>query len=93
MNKDIILRVLEELEEEYHKEEGYSVKEILNKLKITYTREISKNVRKDLRSMISKNLHPEFLSAGDKDLVYCPLGKFSGKYRLSLTYRNNKKII
>ena len=62
---------------------GYNAKEILVVLGTNINRENEKKVRKQLRLLISKQLYPEFATAGNEDIVYCPDGKGSGTYRLS----------
>lgn len=74
---------LRKLEKTYHRKEGYGVKEILRVLNIAINRKNEKQARAKLRSMISKYLFPDFFTAGNEDIVYCPNGKGSGTYRLS----------
>ena len=83
MTKENVIKSLRNLEEIYHKKEGYNTIQILTQLKIEPNRENAKMLRKCLRSMISNNVYPEFLTAGEYDIVYCPQGKGSGCYRLS----------
>ncbi|MCI8413791.1 MAG: hypothetical protein HFE47_06860 [Clostridia bacterium] len=74
---------LEKLENTYHNQNGYNVKEILRELNIAITDTTQKQCRAKLRSLIDKELSPEFATAGDEDIVYCPNGKWSGTYKLS----------
>lgn len=78
-----IKEVLENLESKYHSREGYATSQILNELHLKANRENEKLLRAKLRSMMSKNLYPEFATAGSEDVVYSPRGKGSGLYRLS----------
>jgi len=88
MKKQELINVLKKLEQNKKCVSGYNVKEILFVLNISYNREVGKQTRDKLRSLISKQLYPEFATAGDEDIVYCPSGKGSGKYRLS-EFRNS----
>ncbi len=83
MDREIIIKALEKLEQNQHNPNGYSAGEILNTLNIEISRETEKCIRGKLRSMILKKLYPEFATAGNEDIVYCPKGKSSGLYRLS----------
>lgn len=83
MNKENIIQALEELEQSQHNTNGYSAGEILNALNIEINRATEKCIRGKLRSMISKQRYPEFATAGNEDIVYCPKGKRSGLYRLT----------
>ena len=83
MNKQKIIETLDKLEQTQHKLYGYNAKEILVVLGTNINRENEKKVRKQLRLLISKQLYPEFATAGNEDIVYCPNGKGSGTYRLS----------
>jgi len=81
--KDKIIAILEELENEQHNRNGYNVVEVINKLHIVDNQQTKKHIRGKLRSLISIHIYPEFKTAGKENLVYCPLGKNSGRYRLS----------
>ena len=83
MDKNSVEKALKKLEERNFKKEGYNTVEILNELKLENNRKNAKLLRGCLRSMISKDKYPEFLTAGKYDIVYCPEGKGSGCYRLS----------
>lgn len=78
-----IIEALENLENTYHNQDGYNVREILRELNIEITANTQKAYRTKLRLMIDKKLYPEFATAGDEDIIYCPKGKNSGMYRLS----------
>ncbi len=78
-----IIIVLNQLESAYPNKDGYNVKTILQGLNLDTTNKMQKKYRAKLRSMIDKKLFPEFATAGNKDIVYCPKGKNSGMYRLS----------
>ena len=84
MDKESIREALEILEQANPNPNGYSAGEILSVLNIEINRENEKQVRKILRSLISKQSHPEFATAGNENIVYCPGGKGSGLYRLSV---------
>lgn len=84
MNKESTKEALQILEQANPNPNGYSAGEILSVLNIESTRENEKQVRKILRSMISKHSHPEFATAGNENIVYCPAGKGSGLYRLTV---------
>ena len=88
MNKEKIIDALEKLEQSHRNPNGYSAKEILRTLNVEIYRDNEKRVRGMLRSMISKKRFPEFLTAGNEDIVYCPKGKGSGTYRLSKYPKN-----
>ena len=83
MNKESIKEALQILEEANSNPNGYSAGEILTVMNIEATEANEKQVRKILRSLISKNSHPEFATAGNDNIVYCPGGKGSGTYRLT----------
>lgn len=83
MNKEKIREALKKLEQAQHNLNGYSAEEVLNVLNIDINDGNKKLVRKQLRSLISKQHYPEFKTAGNDDIVYCPNGKNSGLYRLS----------
>ena len=74
---------LGKLENQYHDPDGYTAEDILRQLHIDITDDTQKQCRRNLRSMIDGKKYPEFKTAGDEDIVYCPIGKWSGKYRLS----------
>lgn len=78
-----IIEACENLENTYHNQNGYNVKEILHELNIEITANTQKAYRAKLRSLIDKKISPEFATAGDEDIVYCPNDKWSGTYRLS----------
>lgn len=78
-----IVEALKHLENIYHNQNGYDVKEVLRELNIEITANTQKAYRTKLRLMIDKKLYPEFATAGDEDIIYCPKGKNSGTYRLS----------
>lgn len=84
MDKEGIREALKILEQSNPNPDGYSAGEILSVLNIESTRENEKQVRKILRSLISKRSHPEFATAGNDNIVYCPGGKGSGTYRLTV---------
>lgn len=84
MDKESIKEALQVLEQTNLNPNGYSAGEILSVLNIEATRENEKQVRKILRSLISKHSHPEFATAGNENIVYCPGGKGSGTYRLTI---------
>lgn len=54
MSKEKLREALEKLEETYHSEEGYGVKEILSVLNTDINRKNEKQARARLRAMISK---------------------------------------
>ncbi len=83
MDKEIIIEALQVLEQANPNPNGYSAGEVLSVLNIEINRKNEKQVRKILRSLISKNSHPEFATAGNDNIVYCPSGKGSGSYRLT----------
>ena len=83
MDKQSLIIALERLEQNNNNALGYNVKEILKMLKISPNEKIEVQTRGKLRSLISKIKYPEFKTAGNEDIVYCPSGKNSGKYRLS----------
>lgn len=83
MNKEKIIDALIKLEQAQHNPNGYGAEEVLNVLNIAINAGNKKLVRTQLRSLISKQLYPEFKTAGNDDIVYCPNGKSSGLYRLS----------
>lgn len=83
INKHELINALGTLEHNNKNIEGYDVKEILKMLNISPTEKIEKQTRGKLRSLISKTKYPEFKTAGNEDIVYCPSGKNSGKYRLA----------
>jgi hypothetical protein len=78
-----LINVLDKLEETHPSKSGYSTEEILHKLGMPNNRENGKRIRDILRSLISRHKYPEFKTAGEEDIVYCPSGKNSGEYRLS----------
>jgi len=78
-----IIETLIKLEQARHNQNGYSVKEVLRELNIKITDKTQKQYRAKLRLMIDKKISPEFATAGDEDIIYCPKGKNSGTYRLS----------
>lgn len=82
-----MIETLIKLEQSKHNPNGYSVKEVLRELNIEITDKTQKQYRAKLRSMIDKKISPEFATAGNKDIVYCPNGKNSGTYRLSEYHR------
>lgn len=84
MDKESIREALEILEQANPNPNGYSAGEILSVLNIEISRENEKRARKILRSLISRKSHPEFATAGNENIVYCPGGKGSGLYRLSV---------
>lgn len=84
MDKESIIEALRVLEQANPNPNGYSAWEVLSVLNIEINRENEKQVRKILRSLISKNSHPEFATAGNDNIVYCPGGKGSGTYRLTV---------
>ncbi len=84
MDKESIREALQILEQANPNPNGYSAGEILSVLNVEATRENEKQVRKILRSLISKRSHPEFATAGNDNIVYCPGGKGSGTYRLTV---------
>ena len=65
MNKESTKEALQILEQANPNPNGYSAGEILSVLNIESTRENEKQVRKILRSMISKHSHPEFATPGN----------------------------
>lgn len=83
MDKESVIEALKRIEQVNPNPDGYSAREILFVLNEEINRENEKQVRKILRSLISKRSHPEFATAGDENIVYCPGGKGSGLYRLS----------
>lgn len=83
IDENSVISALEKLEEKYHNEFGYGVKEVLGILKINCDRKAEKVARNKVRSLIDRQKYPEFSTAGNNDIVYCPSGKGSGKYRLS----------
>lgn len=83
MNKSDIVNVLKKLDKTHNKPEGYSASEILTELKLPLTKNNKKRCRAKSRSLISKQKYPEFKTGGYEDIVYCPIGKWSGKYKLS----------
>lgn len=83
MSKEKIIEALQELEQSQHNVSGYTVKEILSVLNIVISRKNEKQVRKKLRLLISQLIYTEFKTAGDEDIVYCPKGKGTGRYRLT----------
>ncbi|MDD4816189.1 MAG: hypothetical protein PHQ62_03540 [Clostridia bacterium] len=89
INENALKTALERLEQKNNNALGYNVKEILNMLNINSNEKTEKQTRGKLRSMISKKLYPEFKTAGNEDIVYCPNDKYSGKYRLSKYKKNN----
>ncbi len=84
MDKESIKEALQILEQANPNPNGYSAGEILSVLNIETSRENEKQVRKILRSLISIKKHPEFATAGNENIVYCPAGKGSGLYRLTV---------
>lgn len=86
MNKEKIIEALKKLEQSHRNPHGYNAKEILSVLNIEINRKNEKQVRGILRSMISKWIYPEFATAGNEDILYCPNGKGTGRYRL-IEYR------
>lgn len=84
MDKESIIEALQVLEQANSNPNGYSTGEVLSVLNIEATRENEKQVRKILRLLISKRSHPEFATAGNDNIVYCPGGKGSGLYRLTV---------
>lgn len=85
-----IKSALRRLEEKYHDINGYYTVQILEELNMPVNRKNGVAVRTVLRKLIDKKLYPEFGTAGKNDVVYEPLGKGKGKYRLSI-YRENYK--
>lgn len=83
IDRNSLIRALKQLEEKHHNKLGYGVKEILSELNENCDRKTEKRARVGLRFLISQKEHPEFLTAGNENIVYCPSGKNSGKYRLS----------
>ncbi len=83
MDKESVIKALQRIEQVNPNPNGYSAREILFVLNEEINRENEKQVRKILRSLISKRSHPEFATAGNDNLVYCPEGKGSGLYRLT----------
>lgn len=83
INKQGLIYALGKLEQNYKNIAGYDVKDILQIMHIIPDRKVEKQTRGILRSMISKIKYPEFKTGGNEDIVYCPDGKNSGKYRLS----------
>lgn len=84
MDKESIIEALQVLEQANSNPNGYCTGEVLSVLNIEATRENEKQVRKILRSLISKRSHPEFATAENDNIVYCPGGKGSGTYRLTV---------
>lgn len=84
MDKESVKEALEILEQANPNPNGYSAGEILSVLNVEISRENEKQVRKILRSLISIKSHPEFATAGNENIVYCPGGKGSGTYRLTV---------
>lgn len=83
MDKEKIIEALKIIEQLHHNPNGYSAKEILCAMNININSGNEKLVRKKLRLLISKQCYPEFATAGNDDIVYCPNGKGSGLYRLT----------
>lgn len=83
INKHELINALGTLEHNNKNIEGYDVKEILGILPADANEIVEKQTRGKLRSLISKTKYPEFKTAGNEDIVYCPSGKNSGKYRLA----------
>lgn len=83
INKQALINALRKLEHNNKNIAGYEVKEILGILNVDANKIVEKQTRGKLRSLISKIKYPEFKTAGNEDIVYCPGGKNSGKYRLS----------
>lgn len=81
MDNGKIIEALKKLEQSQYTPDGYSAKEIISVLNIDINEK--KQLRTKLRSMISKQRYPEFATAGKSDIVYCPNGKGTGRYRLS----------
>lgn len=84
MDKESVREALEIIEQANPNPNGYSAGEILSVLNIETSRENEKQVRKILRSLISIKKHPEFATVGNENIVYCPAGKGSGLYRLTV---------
>lgn len=84
MDSERVIDALRRLEQVNPNLSGYTAKEVLFAMGEKINRATEKAVRTLLRSLISKKLYPVFASAGDDDIVYCPDGKQSGLYRLSI---------